>query len=96
MENQRDFCTECRSKDGEFHRDGEITPVEFWQKYVGSADLESYVCLVDDPRQEHAKGKKIGIEHLGNVAGGDPTAKSLIFFIYLNGTALFTVFSTPV
>ena len=60
-------------KDGEFHRDGEVTPVEFWQKYVGSADLESYVCLVDDPRQEHAKGKKIGIEHLGNVAGGDPT-----------------------
>ena len=55
------------------HRDGEITPVEFWKKYVGSADLESYVCLVDDPRQEHVKGKKIGIEHLGNVAGGDPT-----------------------
>ncbi len=40
---------------------------------MGSADLESYVCLVDDPRQEHVKGKKIGIEHLGNVAGGDPT-----------------------
>ena len=35
--------------------------------------MESYVCLVDDPRQEHVKGKKIGIEHLGNVAGGDPT-----------------------
>ena len=37
------------------------------------ADLEDYVCLVDDPRTEHAKGKKIGIEHLGNVAGGDAT-----------------------
>ncbi len=47
-----------------FHRDGEITPVEFWKKYVGTADLEDYVCLVDDPRREHAKGKKIGIEHL--------------------------------
>ncbi|MBW3078546.1 C1 family peptidase [Bifidobacterium simiiventris] len=67
------FDWEWTDKDGEFHRDGEITPVEFWKKYVGSADLESYVCLVDDPRQEHAKGKKIGIEHLGNVAGGDPT-----------------------
>ena len=31
------------------------------------------MCLVDDPRREHAKGKKIGIEHLGNVAGGNPT-----------------------
>lgn len=67
------FDWEWTDADGEFHRDGEITPVEFWKKYVGSADLESYVCLVDDPRQEHAKGKKIGIEHLGNVAGGDPT-----------------------
>ena len=38
-----------------------ITPVEFWKKYVGPADLEDYVCLVDDPRTEHAKGKKIGI-----------------------------------
>ena len=63
------FDWEWTDKDGEFHRDGEITPVEFWKKYVGSADLESYVCLVDDPRAEHAKGKKIGIEHLGNVAG---------------------------
>ena len=67
------FDWEWTDKDGEFHRDGEITPVEFWKKYVGSADLESYVCLVDDPRAEHAKGKKIGIEHLGNVAGGDAT-----------------------
>ena len=69
----KSFDWEWTDKDGEFHRDGEITPVEFWKKYVGPADLESYVCLVDDPRQEHAKGKKIGIEHLGNVAGGDPT-----------------------
>ena len=37
------------------------------------AGLEDYVCLVDDPRAEHPKGKKIAIEHLGNVAGGDPT-----------------------
>ena len=35
------------------------------------------MCLVDDPRTEHAKGKKIGIEHLGNVAGGDARPKYL-------------------
>ena len=67
------FDWEWTDKDGEFHRDGEITPVEFWKKYVGSADLESYVCLVDAPRAEHAKGKKLGIAHLGTVAGGDAT-----------------------
>ncbi|WP_270417011.1 C1 family peptidase [Bifidobacterium pseudolongum] len=69
----KSFHWEWTDTDGAFHRDGEITPVEFWNKYVGSADLDSYVCLVDDPRKEHAKGTKIGIEHLGNVAGGDPT-----------------------
>lgn len=67
------FDWEWTDDAGNFHRDGEITPVEFWNKYVGNADLESYVCLVDDPRHEHTKGKKIGIEHLGNIAGGDPT-----------------------
>ena len=67
------FDWEWTDKDDEFHRDGEITPVEFWKKYVGSADLESYLCLVDDPRKEHPKGRKIAIEHLGNVVGGDAT-----------------------
>ena len=67
------FDWEWTDKDDEFHRDGEITPVEFWKKYVGSADLESYVCLVDDPRKEHPKGRRIAIEHLGNVVGGDAT-----------------------
>ena len=69
----KSFDWEWIDSEGMFHRDGEITPVEFWKKYVGTADLEDYVCLVDDPRREHVKGKKIGIEHLGNVAGGNPT-----------------------
>jgi bleomycin hydrolase len=66
------FDWEWTDADGEFHRDGEITPQEFWKKYV-DAGLEDYVCLVDDPRSEHPKGRKIGIEHLGNVVGGTPT-----------------------
>ncbi|MBI0086774.1 MULTISPECIES: C1 family peptidase [Bifidobacterium] len=66
------FDWEWTDKDGIFHRDGRITPQEFWKRYV-NAGLEDYVCLVDDPRPEHPKGRKIGIEHLGNVAGGDPT-----------------------
>ncbi|MCI1660040.1 C1 family peptidase [Bifidobacterium psychraerophilum] len=66
------FDWEWTDVDGEFHRDGEITPQEFWKKYV-DAGLEDYVCLVDDPRSEHPKGRKIGIEHLGNVVGGTPT-----------------------
>ncbi|PJM75689.1 C1 family peptidase [Bifidobacterium simiarum] len=66
------FDWEWTDDEGHFHRDGEITPQEFWAKYV-DAGLEDYVCLVDDPRAEHPKGRKIGIEHLGNVVGGTPT-----------------------
>lgn len=66
------FDWQWTDKDGKFHRDGEITPQQFWKKYV-DAGLEDYVCLVDDPRKEHPKGTKIAIEHLGNVIGGDAT-----------------------
>ncbi len=68
----KSFDWEWTDKDDVFHRVGEITPVEFWKRYV-DAGLEDYVCLVDDPRREHPKGKKIGIEHLGNVVGGEAT-----------------------
>lgn len=67
------FEWEYADKDGVFHNEGTMTPVEFWNKYV-TAGLEDYVCLVDDPRSEHPKGKMIGIKHLGNVVGGTPTA----------------------
>ena len=68
----RSFDWDWTDADGVFHRDGETTPVEFWKRYV-DAGLEDYVCLVDDPRPEHPKGRKIGIEHLGNVVDGTPT-----------------------
>ena len=68
-----EFDWEWTDEDGTFHRDGTLTPVGFWKKYV-TAGLEDYVCLVDDPRREHPKGQMIGIEHLGNVVGGTPTA----------------------
>ena len=68
-----EFDWEWTDDEGNFHRDGAMTPQEFWKKYV-DAGLEDYVCLVDDPRKEHPKGQMIGIEHLGNVVGGTPTA----------------------
>lgn len=55
---------------GNFHRDGTMTPQEFFAKYV-TIPVQEYVCLVDDPRPEHPKGATLTIEHLGNVVGGD-------------------------
>lgn len=57
--------------EGNFHRDGEITPHEFYERHVG-VDLSEYICLVDDPRPENPKGSMETVEHLGNVVGGRP------------------------
>lgn len=65
----RSFDWEWRDDEGAFHREGELTPLEFAEKYAG-IDLADYVCLVDDPRPEHPKGAALTVDHLGNVVGG--------------------------
>ncbi len=63
------FEWEWRDDEGGFHREGVLTPQEFLARHV-DMDLTRYVCLVDDPRHEHAKGRALSVEHLGNVVGG--------------------------
>ena len=65
------FNWQWRDDEGNFHRDGEITPHEFYECHVG-VDLSEYICLVDDPRPENPKGSMETVEHLGNVVGGRP------------------------
>ena len=57
------FEWEWRDDAGEFHRDGVLTPREFYQRYV-DVDLTQYVCLVDDPRAEHPKGHTLTVDHM--------------------------------
>jgi len=57
-------------KDGQFHRDEEMTPREFAAKYV-RLPLDEYVCLVHDPRATSPIGRTFTVEYLGNVVGGD-------------------------
>ena len=52
--------------DKAFHRDGELTPQEFAQRYV-TLDLAEYVCLVDDPRATSPRGRTFTVDFLGNV-----------------------------
>ena len=63
------FDWQWQDADGKFHRDGEITPKAFYEKYVDT-DLDDYVCLVDDPRPKHPKGATLTVEYLGDVVGG--------------------------
>jgi len=70
------FDWEWRDDEDTFHRDGQVTPQEFFARYV-TIPVDEYVCLVDDPRPEHPKGGTLTVEHLGNVVGGQPV-------LYLN------------
>ena len=63
------FDWEWRDDEGAFHREGTLTPQEFYGRHV-RLDLTQYVCLVDDPRPAHPKGRALTVEHLGNVVGG--------------------------
>ena len=63
-----DFLWQWRDRNGAFHRDGRVTPVEFARKYVVTP-YEEYVCLVHDPRETSPVGRVFTIAHLGNVVG---------------------------
>ena len=63
------FDWQWNDKDREFHRDGEMSPLEFAEKYVRPAP-EEYVCLVHDPRPSSPVGRTFTVEYLGNVVGG--------------------------
>lgn len=71
-----DFEWQWNDDDKDFHRAGPFTPQTFLAEYT-SIDLHDYVCLVDDPRPEHAKGSTLTVAHLGNVVDGDEV-------VYLN------------
>ncbi|HVX47268.1 MAG TPA: C1 family peptidase [Mycobacteriales bacterium] len=70
------FTWQWTDKDREFHRDGEMTPQEFAEKYI-TIPLDDYVCLVDDPRPSSPRSRTFTVEYLGNVVGAPPV-------VYLN------------
>ncbi len=65
------FIWQWKDEDKRFHRDGELTPLEFAKLYC-TLPLEEYVCLVHDPRPTSPAGKTFTVAHLGNVIGGEP------------------------
>jgi bleomycin hydrolase len=65
------FVWQWRDKDNKFHRDGQMTPLEFAKKYV-TLNLDDYVCLVHDPRPGSPFGRTFTVAYLGNVVGGEP------------------------
>ena len=67
----QEFNWQWTDKDNEFHRDGNMTPSQFAEKYIVTP-MEEFVCIVHDPRVTSPVGKTFTIEYLGNVVGGTP------------------------
>ena len=65
------FDWQWTDKDGEFHRDGEMSPLEFAQKYIVSS-VDDYVCLLHDPRSTSPFGRTFTVDYLGNMVDGAP------------------------
>lgn len=63
------FNWQWKDKDGEFHRDGTLTPLEFAEQYI-LTPMEEYVCLVNDPRPANPPGRTYTVQYLGNVVDG--------------------------
>lgn len=65
----RSFEWQWRDKDNSFKRDGELTPQEFYTRYV-DYDLDALVCLIHCPTADKPLNKLYTIQHLGNVVEG--------------------------
>ncbi len=65
------FFWEWRDKDKKFKRHGDITPKEFFDKYV-ALDLDDMVCLINAPTKDKPFKKMYTVQYLGNIVGGHP------------------------
>ncbi|QIR09826.1 Aminopeptidase C [Lentilactobacillus hilgardii] len=63
------FNFEYRDKDNNYHIDKDITPQDFFKKYI-NLNLENYVSLINSPTADKPFNKTYTIEMLGNVVNG--------------------------
>ena len=67
----KSFDFAYRDKDDAFCRDCGLTPLTFYEKYVG-VDLEEYVSLINAPTADKPYGRSYTVKFLGSVREGRP------------------------
>lgn len=65
------FTYDYRDKDNAFHRIADITPQEFFKKYVGW-DLTNLVSLLNAPTADKPYGRAYTVKYLGTVKEAQP------------------------
>ncbi|MCC8100972.1 MAG: C1 family peptidase [Clostridiales bacterium] len=63
------FDFEYRDKDKNFHRDTNLTPKTFYEKYIG-LNLGDYISLINAPTADKPYYRSYGVEYLGYVFEG--------------------------
>lgn len=75
----KSFTFETRGKDNNFIREENITPLDFFNKYVG-INLDDYVSLINAPTADKPYNRSYTVRYLGSVKEGRPVR-------YLNVTS---------
>ena len=63
------FDFEYRDKKNKFHRDRNLTPLEFYKKY-SSVKVSDYISIINAPTKDKPFGKTYTVKYLGNVKEG--------------------------
>ena len=66
----KNFTFEYTNKDKKFHRDVNITPKEFYAKYV-NINLKDFISIINAPTKDKPFNKTFTVQFLGNVEGGN-------------------------
>ena len=73
------FDFEYIDKEGKYHIEPGLTPLEFFNKYIGE-DIDDYVSVIHGPTKDKKYNKTYQIEYVGNVYGGKPVTHLNISF----------------
>lgn len=65
----KNFDFKYRDRDKEYHVDRDMTPQDFYDKYVG-LDLNQYISVINAPTEDKPYMRSYTVEMLGNVVGG--------------------------
>jgi bleomycin hydrolase len=65
------FNWEFKNKDKEYKKFENLTPQNFYTQFVKPEfNISDYICVVNDPRQEHPYSNTYTVKYLGNVIEG--------------------------
>lgn len=65
------FDFEYKDKDKKFYRKANLSPIEFYNKYI-NINLDDYVSIINAPTKDKPFNKTFTVQYLGNVEAGNP------------------------